>query len=283
MDKAHLDSVISTLEALEKENLDFAYDISLDALRSLGTVPAITKLVTPDVPFFRARTYNDPAKIFDQISEISAPPKEGISEFGRCNTPSQRVFYASDDRSTSYMEQVNTWLHHANNGDSISVTVGRWKILDSIDLAILPNPDGDTLVSSPEAECNRYYRSQVESLDIETVEYLNTFFGFMYNQLISNESDNPVLYAITSAYFNSIVNVGDSNIGGMIYSSVPFGGEGMNIALSETMLHSGLLQLEMVMRSTIVASDNNTSIYDFSDSDLQMCLRVNPEKGTIEW
>ena len=90
---------IHELELLNVNSSD-AYDEAIAAYKGIGAIPFFLLDMPPPITVFRTRSH-ETDNFFEQISDVALAPSTAVKYFGRCNYPSQSLFYCSDFRPTS--------------------------------------------------------------------------------------------------------------------------------------------------------------------------------------
>ncbi len=206
----------------------FAHFMTLSGLNIL-TVP-----LKRGSTIIRAR-YTNRLTSFSKLSEVSYPKKELITKFSRLNRPSQGWFYASENEQTCLTEMLPYWMDDSKKGDVISVTLGKWEIINDLELIIIPDTNNIN-------ELNQSVLNQISALEIEFWDYISSKFK------TSTKHDGNI-YEFTSAFGNALwLNTKNQNnkADGFIYSSVQ-SPKNLNIALCTQNVDSGdLIPVEFI-------------------------------------
>jgi len=279
--KEDLIQQLENIRAINAEE-ELAYERKYLAFRNLRWIPVFTNLIPKNSVVFRTRTHNN-ENLFNNRFEISNPPNKIITKFARLNRPFQSVFYGSENRPTSYMELVEYWAEEKEIGEEISVSIGMWEFQRDINVMIIPRPNKEDRITDAEIEYgNRYDRFLANGKFNEIGKVLSDMiFDFMSKEYMRPAKKDKATYTTTTAYSNLIMLRED--IDGILYPSVPFGGNGYNLALRKNLVENGDIKLIEVTKDSFTIGETDNGKHHFLQTDSKTSIAVNQETGEISW
>lgn len=231
MDKLRVTlEIIEKLESIKSDDPD-AYSMALDLIAQLPVMPLFIATIKPTNVFYRTRP-NNGVDSFSHISEVGITPAKYVSSYGRCNKPNESVFYCSENRPTSYIELAQSIAEKNGVGTTFDLTIIGWEIIKPIDVLIVVSTDKKDRVSDQEkmhGEILDHILSQLKEDDKEAVLH---FLNYIISKFKSPNGPFSNTYFITAAFSNFLLNQKADPISGILYPSVPFAGQGINLALS---------------------------------------------------
>ncbi len=281
MELANLEKAIAQLEGIDPVS-EYAYEKALLAFISIKKLPVLIYTLPAGTFLFRTRTHNNEV-FFNSINDISLPPNHLIKNFARCNRPFQSVFYASENRPTSFMELVEYWAETKNFGQTLDVSIGKWELLNPLDLILItsPNPEGR------KSEFDKYHGTALdgflEEQDGEAKKAAERFFSYMFSKYRKPAKNDLLTYIITTAYSNLAIQHGNGNVHGIYYPSVPFGQQGVNIAINQGFSTDNNLRLTHVVKNTFRIDENEHGKHSFTETNRIMTKNIDLENKTIKW
>jgi hypothetical protein len=284
----NLDEIQSALDyiAAIDENDEQAYEKILKTFINIRFIPAFTNTFYKNEDSgrlratFRTRTHTD-TKFFQKLNDISYPPSWTIKSYARCNRPNQSVFYCAENRPTSYMELVEYWAKEKNIGDKIAVTIGMWEFQRDLNLYIIPKPQ-DRITDSEKFYGEMYDKKMAEGgYDKNMKDLSDLIFSFIYEQFSRPAKNDKKTYFITSAFTNLIMM--NPNIDGILYPSVPYGGNGFNSAIKRSVVETGGIKLVHVTKDTFKIRETEEGKHHFLQIDSFSTNNINNESGEIKW
>jgi len=258
-----------------------AYTDAILAYKKIKYIPFFI-LDFPNLPIqvFRTRTHQND-ELYENFSDIGLAPSAVTTNYGRCNIPGQPVFYCSDFRPTSYMELLEYWVTE-KKGEYLHATISKWNINNSLRVLIVTSPFVQERISP-------YDRSHGEKLDRfiqnnpnETRSALEIFYKFLFDRFRKPAKNDLQTYIITSAYCNLAFEQNKFPVDAIFYPSVPFDGEGLNLAIKMGYDFENNLQLELVARNTFKRVDA-TSVPSFEEIALKEAKTINFDNKKIGW
>lgn len=233
-----------------------AYNKAVEGYKHIGQLPFFI-LDFPDLPktVFHTRTH-DTDNFFENFSDISLPPQAFVKSFARCNVPHQPVFYCSDFRPTSYLELLEYWAEEKKE-EYLHATIGKWTIEKSLKVLIVTSPHEQDRLSPYDKmhgiKLDHFINQQ--SGDVKSAMIL--LYKFLFDKFRKPAKKDPQTYIITSAYCNMAFNQTKDPIDAVLYPSVPYDGEGINLAIKATYPFENNMKLVLVARDTFKRIDND--------------------------
>lgn len=275
--KDEINNLIKAINDLDS-NKGYYYESVLLEFFKIKKLPLILYQQSAAHLLFRTRINkkNDP---FLNISEISYPKETNVNSYGRVNKPSQSMFYCSENRPTSYLELIEYLTEKHAAGDEITLTIGAWNLVDSITVALIFNPLKPR--DNPyNIEHGKAYDSLIEEIDEEFKDGYNLFFEYIGSKFDQPGKNDREAYLITAAYSN-LIFAHNKMVKGLIYPSVPFCGEGFNIAFLPEVVDDNIIRLIDVQKNVMqVELDNgNFNLVEKSISGGS----INYSTNSIKW
>jgi len=263
-------------------NDELAYERTHLAFRNIRWLPIFSKIIPTKSTIFRARTHTD-KKWFLNKKEVSNPPNKFIPKFGRLNRPFQSVFYGAENRPTSYMELVEYWAEEMEIGSEISVSLGMWEFQRDLNVMIIPRPYIADRKTTAEIEYGRQYDDFLSNGKFNELgkKSSNIIFDFMSKEYMRPAKKDKKTYITTSAYSNLIMLKED--LDGILYPSVPFGGNGYNLALKSKLVYDGSIKLTEVTKDTFNIGLTDEGKHSFNHIETISTNKINKESGEIRW
>jgi hypothetical protein len=244
-------SLINFLDSINPLQRD-AYNQVVSAFTAIRHLPVFFVTMHEQCEFSRTRTHENYI-LYNKISDLGLPPRNAVKEFARCNTPFQPVFYASENRPTSYMELVEYWAESKPVGSKLYVTTGRWITNKPVRLLIVTSPNPLLRTSQYDKIHGREYDEFFENADIYYREYARVFYNYLFERFRRPAKNDLRTYIITTAYTNIALSH-IPELDGIAYPSVPFGNNGVNVALTAscaknclTLTHALNVQFEIAL------------------------------------
>jgi len=281
MEIANLEKAIGQLENIDPSS-EYAYEKAIIAFISIKQLPVLIYTLPAGTFLFRARTHNSDI-FFNSIDDINLPPNELIKNFARCNRPFQSVFYASENTPTSFMELAEYWAATKNFGETLDVTIGRWELLNPLDLILVTSSNPADRIS----EFDKYHGAALdeflEGQKGEAKQAAVRFFGYMFSKYRKPAKNDLLTYIITSAYSNLAILHGKGNVHGIYYPSVPFGQQGANFAINQEFSSEKNLKLSHVVKNTFRIDENERGKHSFTETNRIITDKIDLAKKSINW
>lgn len=265
----HIEVSIAEIRSIDMKN-SWAYEQVIHAILKIQKLPIILYKIPVDSTIFRARI-NTTADLFTKVSEISAPKKMNVQKFGRANKPSQVLFYGSQTRPVAYLEFATHLSRTVPIGEEAMITMGVWKLSKEIQLVLVFNPSlqRDNYFNRLHGAAFDDFLSQTPVELRKGTKIFFEFIGEEYAKWVENADES---YLITCAYTNIVFAYKESD--GIMYPSVPLGGEGFNVALKENIHENGYLKLESAIVDKFIAKKQENGKHEFLNNARKDAQRI---------
>jgi len=254
------------------ESSSFIYNELFCYFSILKSLPVYNYKLPKGNSFYRARK-NDNFTNFQHISDLYSPPKTLVKNFSRANAPFQSVFYVSDTWETNLVELKPFLLSGLAIGDVIWVTQAKWKLIQDLNLIILPdfkNPKMAGFINN--------FISELSENQIQFLSFINSFFS----KPINPTKDDSKTYQLTTAFCNALLAESVRNkkpIDGIIYTSVE-NNSGFNLALNPILIEQNKMKIENVFKH-FLRKTAKTTFDNFIEPNAP--TKIDFEKNQIEW
>jgi hypothetical protein len=270
----------------KRENSIHSY-ISIKNALLLFDIPCLIITIQSGTTLFRCRWHDKKNQYFIKINDLSfREDMNNINAFGRVNEPVQSIFYCANQRETALFE-VSKIQKGKGNIEIEDVTYGEWILQKDLICAHLPlvkenigkNPIADYLHRTFEENVNKY------STD-ETVEWRN-LFELIALEFSRETNENDQGYLISCAFshylftkkFYDFGKKKELYIDGIMYPSVKYSEEGMNIAIQPQFIIEGSMILNRVVRQRMERIESAT----YKETDTQIATEIDYKNGIIKW
>ena len=220
---------------------------------------------------YRARENN--GKRFVNFSELSNPPIECVTTFGRANKPSQSVFYCSDSWITPITELMPLWYQSKNAGDKFLITISEWKVIKELNVILIPDFYNDKMNPFTDTLQNK------ENISNEQL----TFLYFINQTFRKDTSNDKHIYKVTSAFCNILKMYYEKclreKMDGVLYTSVQ-DKIGWNLALEEHVIKERMIILDRVFEQ-IIEKTNKKEYNNYIEPN--SCKELDFENKKIIW
>ncbi|MFW6281973.1 MAG: hypothetical protein ACOC1O_04180 [bacterium] len=229
---------LKNINSISKINLydDDAYERILGILNQT-ILPYFTVKLKANSILYRARR-KDHGNLITTKDELSyRKDTDKILSFGRVNKPFQSMFYASHMPKSAIFESSSLIKENRNDIKKEKLIVGKWLVKEDVELiGIISNKDA----IKKNTNLNKLY---IESTSQEIFKNHHTkrileYFSREFAKYSNGDSNN---YKITTAYYNLIINRLKGKVHGIIYPSVGFEYDDINVALSPQSVDDFLL------------------------------------------
>jgi len=278
------EGLIRSLEAILQvnENDEYAYEKAFLSFRNIQHLPVFTYKVPRGSWIFRTRTH-DNQNYFSKISEISYPKNEFVKKYARLNRPFQSLFYGSENRPTSYIELAEYWAEGKKMGEVLQVTIGIWEFQRDVNLLVIPKPKKEDRKTDAEKIYGEMFDDFLIKGGLTEFGKINSRIIFEY---MSKEMGKPAkkdikTYIITSSFANIMLH--NTNVDGILYPSVPFGGNGYNIGLRRDLVDNGIIKLIEVVRDTFAVGATPEGKHHFLNNNTQSTKNIDLSRDLITW
>jgi len=220
---------------------------------------------------------------FKTIGDISNAPSQNVKNFARCNRPYQSKFYCSENRPTSYWELVEDWAETKKVGEKIYVTIGEWVLKKSLTAIIVTTPD----IADRTSEFDKWHGSimdkRVSNFDKETQEAMVIFYRYLFKNFRKPAKNDTKTYIITSAYCNLALSHSSNSANGIFYPSIPYQGQGLNLALNADFVTSDNIELNSILRNEFTVYENENKKISFAETGKLKAINFDTTKNLIVW
>ena len=269
-----INKAIQIIERLDKSK-GYYYEQILFELSRIEKLPIIIYRLESNELFFRTRINN--GNDFEKIAELSYPDEKYVSAYARANKPLQQMFYCSENRPTSYIELLNN--RDGNVGDEITLTIGCWQLVEPVNVVLVFNP-----LKTRDNKYNQMhgqgYDSFIEQTDEEYKEGTNRLFEFIGSYFDKPANGEKQTYMLTTAYSNLVFT--HDQVEGIIYPSVPFGGDGFNVAFFPKIANDNRLRLLDVMKNVMKIELTADGHFNFVEQSATKGI-IDYGSGAIKW
>lgn len=277
----NVEKAIASFESIDPDN-EFAYEKAVLTYLTIKFLPIFIVDMPAETTLFRSRTHERDT-LFDQISEISIAPSKVILNYARCNRPFQSKFYCSENRPTSYMELVESWIDTKKIGDKVYVTVSEWLLKCSLPFIIVTSPDKENRTSRFDQIHGKVFDTFIDQHTGETREANIIFYRYLFEKFRKSAKKDLKTYIITSAYCNVSLHLAGEKAAGVYYPSVPFKEQGVNFCINRHYVEKGSLDLVSAARNEFTVEKNEIGKFNFLETEFRQSKELNFVNGTIKW
>ncbi len=268
--------VIQEVESIDSIN-PLAYEKAMLAFLRIKKHPWSISILEKGWSIFRTRTHSSD-NYFSLIDDITSPPPGLVKSFARCNRPYQSIFYASENRPTSYLELINTWANTSKHGDKVIVSIGEWELLEEMHGVVILSPFKHERVSDFERHHGERFDSFLDQQEPAIKEASIVFYDYINKKFKAIAYSDLKTYIITSAFSNVALQRTSSMACCIIYPSVPYKGKGINYAIRSDYVNR--MKLKNVLRNTFEVKDNAIGKFDFNEIEAVNSTRI--DQSTLE-
>lgn len=269
-----VEKAIYQIERLDKSKGHY-YEQVLFELSRIEQLPIIIYRLEANDVFFRTRINN--GENFETFADLSYPDEKYVSAYARANKPLQQMFYCSENRPTSYIELLANLK--GNVGDEITLTIGCWQLVEPIDVVLVFDPS-----KNRDNEYNQRhgagYDSFIEQTQEEYREGTKRLFEFIGSYFGKEAHADKHTYMLTTAYSNLVFT--HDKVEGIIYPSVPFGGNGFNIAFFSKVMDDSRLRLLTIMKNVMQIGLTEDGNFNFIEQSATNGV-IDYANRTISW
>ena len=262
-----VEEVIRLISSLNKAD-GYYYENLLVDLSRIEILPIIIYRLEANELFFRTRI--NESGDYLRIKDLSYPDPEFVKSYARANKPLQQLFYCSENRPTSFIELLNN--RECEVGDEITLTIACWQLVEPLDVVLVFNPAN--------SRSNKYnqkhgvgYDDFISKIDEAYRDGTNKLFQFIGTGFEEPAIDNKDIYMLTCAYSNLVFT--KEKVEGIIYPSVPFGGDGFNVALFPKVCDENRLRMLDTMK--------NVMKVELTEDGHKKFVQQSTNKGTIDY
>jgi len=275
----YLELIEDSIREIESINFNnnWAYEQIIHSILKIQKLPIILYKVPKGNLIYRSRK-NDGIIPFGSISEISIPNERFVKNYARANKPRQSLFYGSENRPTSYLEFAMHLAKTTPFDEEVAITIGAWELQKDLTFMLVFNPN---LIS--ENEYNKYHGEVFDEFisnpPVELRKGTVRFFEFIGQKYAEQAEYNLDNYLITCAYSNILF--AHDQCDGIMYPSVPRGGDAFNVVIKKNAIEEGALSLKLVRMDKFIARKQDNGKHDFLNNASMDASKINSE--IIEW
>ena len=219
-----------------EDNIQDLYSVFKRA--NVSSLPIIRIFLPPGTSFIRQRI-NEKDRDFSSISDLTYPPADKVTKYGRANIPYNPLFYCCTFKKNGDRMQIPRLValletsEFAKDNESSGIersTCSTWTSNKELSLIALPfsnsylRPCDDILKINQTWENNVTYNN-LDKEALELVEYMSDEIAKHYK---NSEEYFKIAHFI---YYLMRINPQTKDADGIIYPSVPAEGEGFNVVL----------------------------------------------------
>ncbi len=181
---------------------------------------------------------NPIGKELTHVSQLSYPPSDCCSEYGRANLPGHSMFYccsfatdidAPDPLYISLLETSKFVWDHSSRGVERS-TCTRWDVIEKLNLLALPFSCNYERTFYDIVQIQNEWNAEKQKSEInqDALDLIN----YMSDEIAKDFENSMDYFKIANfVYYVLYINTKTKDADGLIYPSVAAGGEGFNIVL----------------------------------------------------
>nr|WP_319272363.1 RES domain-containing protein [uncultured Draconibacterium sp.] len=249
--------------------------------------PFPTISISEGTNLFRARIHKKGEKYFDKIDDIAnIKDLEGIKYYGRANERKQSIFYCSDDQITAAFEVSH--ISRKNERPKIEIiTIGVWEVKEELRLGVVPI---HAKIKGVNRIANKIYENYQElniNFKKDGIDIPINLLNFISDEFVSNANEMESNYLISCAFANYMFDSTgydsyykrDISLDGILYTSVQYEREGMNLALKDEVVNNSKIELVKAFRRTSIKTKKDT----YQDEIPKLAKLIDRENGKIIW
>jgi hypothetical protein len=235
---------MSTIELLKRlDNLILSGEPYTDAesiIEELCEYYNLTVPLTPKTVIIRARC-NEGDEHFNSKSELTYPPKSRCSKCSRAAIPREQMFYACTFENGNIPRSLIAAAIEANFSieKQTRITFGYWRVKKEIELiVVLPDKNFSNLSPAATILKDKFFNniSEIEPVELrESTIAIAKYFSGNFSKKIVNGCEYE--YILSAEFSKYLIKKG---FDGILYPSVQFDGEVLNIALSPEIADTNL-------------------------------------------
>ncbi|MDO6445177.1 RES domain-containing protein [Colwellia sp. 1_MG-2023] len=187
----------------------------------------LNRTPSPGLTLYRGRIISD-GQLLKNKSDFSYCPEEKITEFGRCNSPDNTVFYGSNNLDTVLSELK------PEIGDIVQVGVAQLKQGSSFEIAVLGEVDHirryeRSLLGQPNMYVEKIFKDFLPN-EQSKIYLIDAFCAEMFSLPNNNQKDYFFTCALSNLIFDLPAKEKKGAVDGFVYPSVAHRG-GINLAI----------------------------------------------------
>lgn len=264
---------LSTLKNLKKLDLnsEHSYSTINSIIKDQVIIPYFKSTVHIGKVLYRARINDD--KPFTLKSEISYKSDTNSIKYGRANRSRQSVFYAAHTEETAIFE-VSKILRGINRVPVEYISIGVWYVIRPFDVFSIFS-DEEFLRKNKNIWTN--YLTHLEKNPTFKHPLIQDHLKAISDEFakkISNENE----YKISCALFNRMMEEKKANVGGILYPSVEYEKNDLNIVLIPEFVDNYLI-LSRVDEYKISINENGGEFIQIGTTD---CMNFNIKRYSLK-
>lgn len=278
------DEVAEFLRLISKHagTADSASYIYVRRTLEMLSIPFPSVIVPKGRLLCRSRAHTNEEDFFRKIDDISyRQDRFYIEDFGRANEPLQSIFYCSDSDIVAFAE--TSILTRQNSGlPSDIVTTGVWEVQEDFRVATITSNEKIRGINSTMEGFDLEFNKLVDLYRNEGTDGHIKILDLFSREFTRNAHGNTSKYLLSCAFSNYVYDAIDqfgNQVGGIMYPSVIYPHDGMNIAIKPSLVFNGKLKLIAARRGTMNKKDDT----NYSEEDVVDAKSIIHEKSTIEW
>lgn len=236
---------------------------------------------------FRGRVHKQNESYFENWSDYSSIKEiSQIKSFGRANEPKQSIFYCSDNQTTAAFE-VSKISRQNYRPETEHISVGVWNVLKDLRVGVVPINSTIKNLNVTTQNLHNQYKNLLEHFENIGIDIPVDLLDFISDEFSQDAKNIESNYVISCAFANYMFDTRgfDSyyrrniKLDGILYSSVQYEKEGMNLALNPKVINGNKIKLISVFKRTAHKINENT----YRDVDLEIAKGINYKSGRIKW
>ncbi|MCF8408125.1 MAG: hypothetical protein K9G36_04055 [Crocinitomicaceae bacterium] len=278
--KIELEKILNKYQEINLKGVSYPKLFS-QIYKDLRFIPFTTSILKKDSVIERARI-NKNDEIFFSEREISYRTDiEKVTTFGRANSPYKSLFYGSivsekiqNPRIVNLIETEETFRVKSNVEIELIYTVGKWRLLDEIEVAEIVFSKKVREQNKKTKEAFEFYVENLKKDYPEDYEYYIRVLDFFSDQFSKKEINCDDDYKFSVIYMDLALEKG---LHGIIYPSVRTEYLGNNIALPISVVDE-FLCLEIAAMFKVNKNGNITLI-----DNAKIATDLGPMNSKFVW
>ncbi|MBP7103493.1 MAG: RES domain-containing protein [Bacteroidales bacterium] len=212
-------------------------------------IPIVPGTIIEGARLYRARTFPYNGIPYSKISEISLPPKNAVSTFGRANKPFYPLFYCASNIELA----LNEVCRNANNPENTYIVkwivVGEWLVKKGQNLSVSNLCyNKNALDIRDDLKKSKYISQKIlhnipkenPPLSDNTINVTTALLEFFSDEFAKEIIITPDDYKLSVVYTDLLFDLSRGLFDGVNYPSVASKFKGDNIVLSQKCLENKL-------------------------------------------
>lgn len=109
------------------------------------------------------------------------------------------------------------------------------------------------------------------------------FYRFLFEKFRKPAKDDPLTYIITTAYCNLALAEAKGKANCILYPSVPFEGQGINVAINSNFIKPDNIELQSIMCNEMKISKIENNKFSFRESNDWIAKEIKTDSDEIIW